>query len=291
MNDVIAKAQILAEALPYIKSFSGKTVVVKYGGSALAAELMQDTILTDIILMKYVGINPIVVHGGGAEISAMMERMGKRAEFVDGRRVTDAETMEIAEMVLGGRINRAIVAAINELGGRAVGLTGKDGGLIRARKRYHQGPNGPVDIGFVGDVDRVEPKVLDTLVAAGYIPVVAPIGYGPGGTTYNINADSVAGELAAAVSAHKLVLLTDVEGIYRDFKDKGSLISTLALRDVKALMESGAIAGGMIPKLEACVTALEGGVAQAHILDGRVPHALLLEIFTQQGVGTMVLPE
>lgn len=290
MNAVIEKAKVLAEALPYIKSFYGKTVVVKYGGSALAAELAQDTILTDIILMKFVGMNPIVVHGGGAEITAMMDRLGKNAQFVEGRRVTDAETMEIVEMVLGGRINRAIVAAINELGGRAVGLTGKDGGLIRARRRYHQSSGGPVDIGFVGDVDQVDPRVLDTLVAAGYIPVVAPIGAGPGGEAYNINGDSVAGELAAALKAHKLVLLTDVEGLYRDLGDRSSLISSLNLGQLKALMQSGGVAGGMIPKLEACVTALEGGCAQAHILDGRLPHALLLEIFTQEGVGTMIVP-
>lgn len=293
MNGVIEKARVLAEALPYIKSFYGKTVVIKYGGSTLgnAANLAEDTILTDIILMRYVGMNPIVVHGGGPEITGMLQRLDKKSEFIDGLRVTDAETAEIAEMVLVGKMNRAIVAAINQLGGRAVGVGGKDGMLIRARKRLHESANGPVDLGYVGDVEEINPALLETLVSSGYIPVVSPVAYGAGGATYNVNADSVAGELAAALQAHKLVLLTDVEGFYRDFSDKSSIVSTLPLGQLKQLMAEGQVAGGMIPKLGACVRALEGGVAQAHILDGRLPHALLLEIFTQEGVGTMVVPD
>lgn len=285
----VEKASVLAEALPYIKSFYGKTVVVKYGGSAISGDLNQDTILLDIILMRLVGMNPVVVHGGGPEITAMLKRLGKQSQFVGGRRVTDAETAEVAEMVLGGKINRALVAAINCNGGRAVGLTGKDGGLIRARKRLYATPEGPVDLGFVGDVDRIDPSIIQSLVGAGYIPVVAPIGCGPEGETYNINADSVAGALAGALQAYKLVLLTDVEGLYRDFRDKSTLISTLPVNQAEGLIEAGIIDGGMIPKVEACVQAIRGGASQAHILDGRLPHALLLEMFTREGVGTMVV--
>ncbi len=278
------------EALPYIKSFYGKTVVVKYGGSAMSGSLQGDSLLQDIVLMRFVGMKPVVVHGGGPEITATMKRLGKQAQFVDGLRVTDQETVEVAEMVLAGKINRAIVAAINAMGGRAVGLSGKDGNLLRARRRLHQGPAGPVDLGFVGDVEEVNPEVIHTLSEAGYIPVISPIGFDAAGATYNINADSVAGELAAALGAHKLVLLTDVEGIYRDPRDRRSLISALPLGEVQSLIHSGALEGGMIPKVMACVRALESGVAQSHILDGRQPHALLLEIFTQQGIGTMVVP-
>ncbi len=289
MRGIIEKAGILAEALPYIKNFYGKTVVVKYGGSAISGDLNEDTILLDLILMRLVGMNPVVVHGGGPEITAMLRKLGKQSQFIGGRRVTDAETVEVAEMVLGGKINRAIVAAINRNGGRAVGLTGKDGGLIRAAKRLQAAPEGPVDLGFVGDVEEINPSLIQTLVEAGYIPVVAPIGFGPEGETFNINADSVAGALAGALRAHKLVLLTDVEGIYRDFKDKSSLISTLPVGQVDELIKAGVIDGGMIPKVEACVQAIRGGTAQAHILDGRLPHALLLEFFTREGVGTMVV--
>lgn len=289
MREIIEKAGILAEALPYIKSFYGKTVVVKYGGSAISGDLNDDTILLDIILMRLVGMNPVVVHGGGPEITAMLKKLGKQSRFIGGRRVTDAETAEVAEMVLGGKINRSIVAAINRNGGRAVGLTGKDGGLIRAQKRLQPTPEGPVDLGFVGDVEEINPALIQTLVEAGYIPVVAPIAFGPEGETYNINADSVAGALAGALRAHKLVLLTDVEGIYSDFKDKSSLISTLPVDQVDELIKAGVIDGGMIPKVEACVQAIRGGTSQAHILDGRLSHALLLEIFTREGVGTMVV--
>lgn len=288
--EILHKAAVLAEALPYINEFHGKTVVIKYGGSTLAGRpLADDPTLQDIVLMKLVGMHPVVVHGGGPEITAWLGRLGKKSEFVGGRRVTDAETAEIAEMVLGGKLNRAIVAALQQIGGRAAGLSGKDGGLLRAVKRMEDGPDGPVDLGFVGDVKAVDVRLVRTLIDAGYIPVIAPIGFDDTGATYNINADSVAGAVAAALGAHKLVLLTDVDGILRDRADAGSRISTLRVDEVGALIDSGVIAGGMLPKIEACVQALRDGVQQAHILDGRVPHALLLEIFTREGVGTMVL--
>ncbi|MCL4424264.1 MAG: acetylglutamate kinase [Firmicutes bacterium] len=295
MLGVIEKASVLVEALPYIKFFSGKTVVIKYGGNAMLNEELKNSVMQDIVLMKFVGINPVVIHGGGPEITALMKRLGKQPQFVDGLRVTDAETVEIAEMVLSGKLSKEIVSLIQRHGGKAVGLSGKDGGLFRAEKHYHrvEGPMGPErkDIGFVGDIVEVNPELLENLIRASYIPVISSIAYGAGGETYNINADTAAGKLAAALKADKLVLLTDVEGIFDDYQDKTTLISTLKVADIPGKIQKGGIDGGMVPKVEACVTALEGGVTRTHIIDGRIPHSLLLEVFTQEGVGTMVVKD
>ncbi|WP_366017788.1 acetylglutamate kinase [Thermanaeromonas sp.] len=281
----LEKTSILIEALPYIREFYGKTVVIKYGGHAMQSCELKKAVMQDVVLMHLVGMRPVLVHGGGPEITQMMERLGKKPEFVQGQRVTDAETMEIVEMVLVGKINKEIVAEINRLGGRAVGLCGKDGMLIEAEKQ-----SGDVELGFVGQVRKINPEIIQTLIAEGYIPVVAPVGVGPEGESYNINADYVAGELAAALKAHKLVLLTDVEGILADKNDPSSLLSSVEVSKVPELIQAGIISGGMIPKVECCVRALEGGVARTHIIDGRVPHSILLEIFTDKGVGTMVVP-
>ena len=293
MKTLEGKAGVLIEALPYIKRFSGKTVVIKYGGHAMAADGSRDPVIDDMILMKFVGLNPVIVHGGGPEITAMLGRIGKQSEFVAGLRVTDRETAEIAEMVLAGKIGRRVVAALNLAGGKAVGLTGKDGALIKASKKLARDKETgqPIDIGFVGQVDSINPEILELLIGAGYIPVISPIGIDDNGETYNINADTVAGAIAGALKAEKFVLLTDVEGIFEDYHDKGTLIPTLPLNRVQELIRSGKIDGGMIPKVEACATAIRGGAAKAHILDGRRPHALLLEIFTDRGVGTMVVSQ
>ncbi len=293
MQSLIEKANVLIEALPYIKAFYGKTVVIKYGGRAMINEDLKQAVMMDVVLMRYVGMRPVLVHGGGPEITAMMERMGKEARFVDGLRVTDRETVSIAEMVLVGKINQEIVALINRHGGRAVGLSGKDGNLITARKRVHvvQGKEGGrvADLGYVGDVARIRPEIIQTLVEAGYIPVIAPTGVGEDGEGYNINADYAAGELAAALGADKLVLLTDVEGIFEDLRGHRSLVSSVKVDQVQEMISRGTIEGGMIPKVEACVRALRGGVSRTHIIDGRIPHSLLLEIFTDRGIGTMVI--
>jgi acetylglutamate kinase len=281
----LEKTSILIEALPYIREFYGKTVVIKYGGHAMQSCELKRAVMQDVVLMHLVGMRPVLVHGGGPEITQMMERLGKKPEFVQGQRVTDAETMEIVEMVLVGKINKEIVAEINRLGGRAVGLCGKDGLLIEAEKQ-----NGDVELGFVGQVRKINPEIIQTLIAEGYIPVVAPVGVGPEGESYNINADYVAGELAAALKAHKLVLLTDVEGILVDKNDPSSLLSSVEVSKVPELIKAGIISGGMIPKVQCCIRALKGGVARTHIIDGRVPHSILLEIFTDRGVGTMVVP-
>ncbi|WP_209467573.1 acetylglutamate kinase [Symbiobacterium terraclitae] len=284
------KAAVLAEALPYIRQFSGKTVVIKYGGAAMAAADLKAAVMQDIALMKYVGMHPIVVHGGGPEVSGMAKQMGIEPRFVDGLRVTDAATMAIAQMVLVGKTNREIVTHLVEQGVKAVGLSGQDGGLIRAVRHLHRSRTGEmVDLGFVGDVAAVDTAVLETLTAAGYVPVIAPIGLGPGGQPYNINADTVAGAIAAALKAEKLVLLTDVEGVRADKDDPGSLLSRVTAQEVQGWIARGKLEGGMIPKLQCCITALEGGVNRVHIIDGRVPHSLLLEIFTDEGVGTMVI--
>lgn len=281
------KAQVLVEALPYIRAFSGKNVVIKYGGSAMTSPELKRATALDLVLLKYVGINPILVHGGGSEISAFMDRLGKKPQFAGGLRVTDPETMEIVEMVLVGRINKEIVSLINFLGGRAVGLSGKDGNIIVARKRPPT-PDG-VDLGLVGEVDRINPDLLLKLGREGYIPVIASVAVGYEGESLNINADTVAGELAAALGADKLIMLTDVEGIYEDQKAPETLISALTLERARKLVAGGLVDGGMIPKLEACITAVEKGVPRAHIIDGRALHALLLEIFTDSGIGTMVV--
>lgn len=285
------KAAVLAEALPYIRQFSGKTVVIKYGGAAMAAADLKAAVMQDIALMKYVGMHPIVVHGGGPEVSNMARQMGIEPQFVDGLRVTDAATMAIAQMVLVGKTNREIVTHLGAQGVKAVGLSGQDGGLIRAARHLHRSARTGemVDLGFVGDVASVDTAVLETLTTAGYVPVIAPIGLGPGGQPYNINADTVAGAIAAALKAEKLVLLTDVEGVRADKDDPGSLLSRVTAQEVQSWIARGKLEGGMIPKLQCCITALEGGVNRVHIIDGRVPHSLLLEIFTDEGVGTMVI--
>lgn len=287
------KASILVEALPYIKKFYGKTVVIKYGGNAMVDCDLKRAVLTDIVLMKYVGMNPVIVHGGGPDITGMLKRLGIKSEFVGGLRVTDEETMNIVEMVLVGKINKEIVGMLNNIGGKAVGFSGKDAGLLVARKKYGRIPaeNGgqeQVDIGRVGEVSRVNPEIITTVIREGYIPVVAPVAVGEGGHSYNVNADSAAGALAEALHAHKLIILTDVEGILADRNDKGSLISTIKTDQVPELINNGIIDGGMIPKVECCVSAVKNGVRTTHILDGRVPHSILLEIFTDKGIGTMV---
>ena len=283
LREDIGKANVLIEALRYIKEFYGKTIVIKYGGNAMIDEDLKEKVILDIVLMKYVGMNPVIIHGGGPEISEVMQKMGKEAQFVQGLRVTDSETMAIAEMVLG-RINKGIVALINQHGAKAVGLSGKDAGLILAEKY-----KADVDIGFVGSVARIDPAIIRVLDREGFIPVITSIGVDSDGQTYNINADSVAGEIAAALKAEKLIVLTDVRGIMRDQKVEGSLISTLRVEEIESLKQSDVISGGMLPKVEACVTALKGGVEKTHIIDGRIPHSLLLEIFTDSGIGTQII--
>jgi acetylglutamate kinase len=281
--DAAAKAAVLAEALPYIRRFRGKVVVVKHGGSALGGGDELARFAGDVVLMRSVGMLPVVVHGGGPQIGELMARLGKRPEFRDGLRVTDAETLDIARMVLVGKVNREIVAAVNVHGPLAVGLSGEDAGLIVATAR-------DPDLGFVGDVEAVNADILHRLLAEELIPVVATIGLGADGQAYNINADTAAGAIAEALGAEKLVYLTDVEGIRRDPSDPGSLVSQIGAAELEGMIASGAIEGGMIPKAAACVRAVRRGVARAHVLDGRAPHALLLEIFTDEGIGTMVTP-
>jgi acetylglutamate kinase len=289
MKEPIHKADVLLEALPYLRRFFGKTIVIKYGGHAMSNDELKESFAQDVVLLKYVGMNPVIVHGGGPQIDEMLDKLGIRSRFVRGMRVTDQATMEIAEMVLVGSINKEIVALVNRHGGRAVGLSGKDGELIVARKMHLPGApkNSPEhDIGLVGEVVGVDPKVIQSLDAADFIAVIAPIGVGLDGETYNINADLVAGKIAQALQAEKLILLTDVEGI----KDKdGTLAPTLSGDEALEMIASGVIRDGMIPKVECCLDALKGGVAKTHIIDGRVRHAILLEIFTAEGVGTEVV--
>lgn len=282
----LEKAQILIEALPYIKEFYGKTVVIKYGGSAMGNPELRNAVMQDLVLMKYVGMNPIVVHGGGPDINEMLDKLGIETRFVNGLRVTDEETMDIVEMVLVGKTNTEVVAGINAVGGKAIGLSGRDGTLFEAVKL-----EGEVDLGCVGEVSKVNPAVLEPIISNGYIPVIAPIGSGIDRKSYNINADHVAGAIAVALNADKLVLLTDVPGIMTDPKDPATLISSLHVSDVPGLIKNKIIAGGMIPKVECCVDAIQGGVTRTHIIDGRVPHSILLEVFTDEGVGTMVVKD
>ena len=282
MKSRIDKAETLLEALPYLRRFYGKTIVIKYGGHAMANDELKDAFAQDVVLLRYVGMNPVIVHGGGPQIDDMLDRLGIRSRFVRGMRVTDAPTMDVVEMVLVGKINKQIVALMNRHGGRAVGLSGKDGELIVARKMAGRGE----DIGIVGEIVGVDPSVIESLEGAHFIPVIAPVGVGVDGETYNINADLVAGKVAQALQAEKLILLTDVEGI----KDKaGTLVSALTSDDATEMIESGVINQGMIPKVECCIDALKGGVGKTHIIDGRVRHAVLLEIFTTEGVGTEVV--
>ena len=287
-EDVVRRrVDILLEALPYIQEFRGRSVVIKYGGAAMERAELKAPFALDVILLHLVGIHPVVVHGGGPQIGALMKRLGKEPRFVGGMRVTDEETVEIVEMVLVGRINKEIVGLINHHGGRAVGLSGKDGDLIRARRRLHRLPTGEqIDIGLVGEVEAINPAPIRLLEGNGFIPVIAPVGSGRNGETYNINADLVAGEVAAALRAEKLIHLTDVAGIQGT---DGRLVSTLGRKEVERLVQDGVIEGGMLPKVESALRALEGGTAKAHIIDGRVPHAILLELFTREGVGTEIV--
>jgi acetylglutamate kinase len=283
VRDAGVKAHILAEALPYIREFSGKTVVIKYGGSAMEDPALADLFAQDVVLMRLVGMNPVVVHGGGPHITDLMRRLGKEPEFVDGLRVTDAETVDIVRMALVGKVNREIVAAVNQHGSYAVGLSGEDAGLITVGQRDER-------LGFVGDVRRIDPSILQRLLREELIPIVATVGVDEAGQAYNVNADTVAGAIAEALGAEKLVYLTNVTGLYRELGDEESLISHIDATGLRELIDLGAISEGMIPKLRSCVDALKAGVARAHILDGRIPHALLLEFFTREGIGTMVVP-
>jgi acetylglutamate kinase len=284
----VEKAEILLESLPFLRKFWGKTIVIKYGGHAMASDELKESFAQDVVLLKFVGMNPVIVHGGGPQIDAMLERLGVVSSFVRGMRVTDQATMDVVEMVLTGKINKQIVALVNRHGGEAVGLSGKDGELIVARKMLvpAAGKEPAADIGMVGEVVGVNPRVIEALDASKFIPVIAPIGVGRDGETYNINADLVASKVAQALRAEKLILLTDVEGI----KDRdGALVQTLASDDALAMIRDGVIARGMIPKVECCIDALKGGVGKTHVVDGRVRHAVLLEIFTTEGVGTEVV--
>lgn len=291
LEQTIQKASVLVEALPYIRAFFGKTFVIKYGGSTMG-EAADRSVALDVTLLRYVGVKPVLVHGGGPAITEMMKSLGKQPRFVNGRRVTDAETMQLVRMVMMGGINIDIVSTINRFGGKAVGLSGHDGQLIVARKRMERAESegsAPVDLGYVGDVEQIHPEIIHQLTDLGYIPVVAPIGVGHDGESYNINADSVAGELAAALKADKLIILTDVEGILAEPGNPASLISALEVSRARQMIQQGIISAGMIPKVEACIRALEAGVPRTHIIDGRIEHALLLEIFTDRGIGTMVV--
>lgn len=293
MESLIAKAAILVEAIPYIRTFHGKTFVIKYGGNAMINEELKQGVMQDIVLLKLLGINPVVIHGGGPEITQMLKRVGKQSQFVQGLRVTDGETMEIVQMVLVGKLNKEIVSKINLLGAKAVGLSGQDANLIIAEKTVPTMPADFVgeipDIGFVGEVSKINTEILHQLIASGYIPVISSIGMGTDGVSYNINADTAAGELAAALEAEKLIMLTDVEGIFEDYSDKSSLISALTIEKAHEMINQGKIEGGMIPKVQACITALQHGVKRTHIIDGRQLHSMLLEILTDKGIGTMVV--
>jgi acetylglutamate kinase len=284
-------ASVLAEALPYIQRFAGKTIVVKYGGNAMTEESLKNGFARDIVLMKLVGMNPVVVHGGGPQIGSLLERVGKQSEFIGGMRVTDTETMDIVEMVLGGSVNKEIVNLIHQHGGNAVGLTGKDGDLIRAKKlemtAFNEDLNAPeiIDLGHVGEVSRINTKVLDMLITDDFIPVIAPVGVGADGHSYNINADLVAGKVAEALGAEKLMLLTNTPGL---LNKEGELLTGLNATKVDELIEDGTIYGGMLPKIQCALDAVQSGVKSAHIIDGRVEHAVMLEVFTDEGVGTLI---
>lgn len=282
------KAHILVEALPFIRKYADKTVVIKYGGAAMVDEKVRDEFMKDIVLMKYVGLRPIIIHGGGPEINAMLKRVNKESRFVEGNRVSDAETVEIAEMVLSAKINKGIVADLNRLGAKAVGLSGKDGGMLTARKKYIEKEGEKIDIGYVGEIESVDRALIDILVEQDYIPVISSIGIGPAGETFNINADYVAGEVAAAVEAYRLIFLTDVNGVYRDFEDKSSLIADMSVTTAKSYIDQGIISGGMIPKVNTCLEAIERGVHHVIILNGQIRHSILLELFTEEGCGTMI---
>ena len=276
------KANVLIESLPYIKSFHNEIVVIKYGGNAMMNEESKHSVIRDMVLMKFVGMNPVIVHGGGPDITSFMKKLGKEAEFIDGLRVTDEETMEITEMVLFGKINREIVSCINANGVKSIGISGKDGGTFRAKQK-------DAKLGLVGEIVEVNTDLIDTIINKGYIPVISPIAYGNEGESFNINADEVAGRLAAELNAKKLILITDVKGVMRDRNDSSTVISQIKTEDIKEYMDKGIISGGMIPKIKCCFEAIKGGVERAHIIDGRKPHSILLEIFTNEGIGTMIM--
>ncbi len=287
-NDAATKARILAEALPYIRRFHGKTIVVKFGGNAMVDAALQASFARDVVLLKLVGMDPVVVHGGGPQIEQLLKQLGIRSEFVQGMRVTDAATMDVVEMVLGGAVNKDIVTLINQAGGRAVGLTGQDGAFIRARKLLMPSREKPaelLDIGQVGEIESIDPGVIDSLEQGGFIPVVAPIGVGADGLSYNINADLVAGKLAEVLNAEKLVLLTNTPGV---LDEQGKLLTGVTPRQIDAMLAAGTLSGGMLPKIASALDAARAGVRSVHIIDGRVPHALLLEVLTDQGVGTLI---
>jgi acetylglutamate kinase len=286
MDKILSKAEVLIEALPYIQKFNRKYIVVKYGGSAMSNEELQKNVIKDVTLLKLVGFKPIIVHGGGKEISRWVGKVGKESKFVNGLRVTDEETMEIAEMVLN-KVNKSLVSMVNELGVKAVGISGKDGGLLKVDKKYSDG----ADIGFVGDIKEVNPKVIFDLIEKDFLPIIAPIGFDDNFQTYNINADDAACAIAKAVGAEKLAFLTDIEGLYKDINDKSSFISRISASEADKLIEEGFIGGGMLPKLNNCTSAIKNGVNRVHILDGRIPHCLLLEIFTRNGIGTAIVKD
>jgi acetylglutamate kinase len=293
MENIISKAEILIEAVPYIRTYHGKTFVIKYGGNAMINEDLKTGVMKDIVLLKFLGVNPVLIHGGGPEINQMLNRVGKKSQFVQGLRVTDAETMEIVQMVLVGKLNKEIVSRLNLQGGKAIGLAGQDANLMVARKTSPTMPAGYQgeipDIGYVGEIVDVNTTILKQLIDQNYIPVISSIGVGTDGVSYNINADTAAGELAGALQAEKLIMLTDVEGIFMDYQDKSSLISALKVEQAHQMIAGGKIEGGMIPKVEACITAMKKGVNRTHIIDGRLLHSLLLEILTDRGIGTMVV--
>jgi acetylglutamate kinase len=277
------RVRVLSEALPYIQQFAGRTVVVKYGGAAMKDSYLKDKVIRDVVFLACVGLRPVVVHGGGPEINSWLVKLGIEPQFKNGLRVTDAATMDVVEMVLVGRVNKELVSLINRAGGKAVGLCGKDGNLIKAR------PEGREGIGFVGEVNSVDINLIESLVSSGYIPVISSVAADEKGQAYNINADTVAGELAAALGAEKMILLTDTAGILKDYKDPSTLIARVDIQEARQLIETGVVSGGMIPKVTCCVRSLAQGVRAAHIIDGRIPHALLLEIFTDEGIGSMIV--
>ena len=293
MKHAEKKAGTIVEALPYIQAFYGKTIVIKYGGNAMINEDLKQKVMEDVSLMKYVGMQPVIVHGGGPDITQFLKKVGKKSDFVSGLRVTDEETVEIAEMVLDGKVNSNIVNLLNKRGVRAVGLSGKDAGLIKATKKMatvydEEGNKEKVDIGYVGQVDSIDASILRDLLDMDYIPVIAPIGVGEDGESYNINADYVAAEITGALKAEKLLFMTDIEGVYKDFEDKDSFISSLTDVEAREYIKTGIISGGMIPKVEACLRSLDAGTQKVHIIDGRQPHAIILELLTEQGIGTQV---
>ena len=286
MEQVMKKAEVLIEALPYIQKFNGKRVVVKYGGSAMVDENLKYNVIKDVALLKLIGMEPIIVHGGGKEISAWLKKIGKESEFVNGLRVTDEETLDVAEMVLS-KVNKSLVSMMQKLGLKAVGISGKDSGLLKVQKKL----SGGKDIGYVGEVVSADPTIIDTLIANDFIPVIAPIGVDENYEDYNINADDAACAVATALEAEKLVFLTDIEGVFIDPTDKSTLISEMDIHEAKDIIEKGVVGGGMLPKLNNCIAAMENGVSRVHILDGRLQHCLLLEFFTQKGIGTAILKE